>query len=284
MAPAASRDRGGAADRVSLAVSDTSSAPSDEKATIPTESRPLECHPALHQDSPSIARVSATWPMLRRAFPCMVEAVPRADAGFAPILDQWAAAESEGDVDTLTSLLHADFRGDDPRGFVLTKQEWLDRHRGGEVTARRFQWNLTEVGVRNGVAVAIGTHRQWPTSGDIQSAGRFRATLVAVDRGGRWHIVNVQLVPHPLARLSLTSAGARPAPPVGEPSRVPMPGGRGSINGRTDGWSRAVRSRGVPAPALAPHATCLWCKGCFPTIVDLLDHVDARHPRARPAA
>src|SRR6516165_7058448 len=142
MAPAASRDRGGAADRVSLAVSDTSSAPSDEKATIPTESRPLECHPALHQDSPSIARVSATWPMLRRAFPCMVEAVPRADAGFAPILDQWAAAESEGDVDTLTSLLHADFRGDDPRGFVLTKQEWLDRHRGGEVTARRFQWNL----------------------------------------------------------------------------------------------------------------------------------------------
>jgi len=246
MAPAASRDRGGAADRVSLAVSDTSSAPSDEKATIPTESRPLECHPALHQDSPSIARVSATWPMLRRAFPCMVEAVPRADAGFAPILDQWAAAESEGDVDT------------------LTRQEWLDRHRGGEVTARRFQWNLTEVGVRNGVAVAVGTHWQWPTSGDIQSAGRFRATLVAVDRGGRWHIVNVQLVPHPLARLSLTSAGARPAPPVGEPSRVPMPGGRGSINGRTDGWSRAVRSRGVPAPALAHPCDLPLVQGVLP--------------------
>jgi hypothetical protein len=94
----------------------------------------------------------------------------------------------------------------------------------------------------------------------------------------------VQLVPHPVAQPTLTSAGARPAPLGGEPSRGPMPGGPGSIKGGTDGWSPALRSRGVPAPALAHPPDLPLVQGCFPTIVDLLDHVDARHLRARPAA
>jgi hypothetical protein len=41
----------------------------------------------------------------------------------------------------------------------------------------------------------------------------------------------------------------------------------------------------VPLPRPSPtHATCPWCQMDFPTIVDLLDHVDTRHLPARPAA
>jgi hypothetical protein len=41
----------------------------------------------------------------------------------------------------------------------------------------------------------------------------------------------------------------------------------------------------VPLPQPSPtHATCPWCQTRFPTIVDLLDHVDTCHVPARPAA
>ena len=33
-----------------------------------------------------------------------------------------------------------------------------------------------------------------------------------------------------------------------------------------------------------PSATCAWCKEDFATIVELLDHVDADHLEAGPAA
>jgi hypothetical protein len=47
-------------------------------------------------------------------------------------------------------------------------------------------------------------------------------TLVAVDRGEGWQIVNMQLVPHPLTRRSRTSAGTGHAPPRGQPPQSLM--------------------------------------------------------------
>jgi hypothetical protein len=161
--------------------------------------------------------------MFAPVFAGIVEAVASADADFGLILGQWAAAESDGDVETLMRLLDDDFRGDDASGFVLTKQQWLERHARGGHTDSRSQWHLTAVAVRNGVAVATGTHVASQICGGIETRGDFRVTLVAVDRGGRWHIVNVQLVPHPMARTSRTAAGTRPAPPGGEPPRGRIP-------------------------------------------------------------
>jgi hypothetical protein len=150
-------------------------------------------------------------------FPGIVEAVTPADSGFALILRQWAAAESDGDLEMLASLLDDDFRCNGAGGFVLTKQQWLDRDRGVRRIDGRYPWHLSEVAVRNGVAVAIGTHVPRAPSGGIETRRSFRVTLVAVDRGGRWQIVNMRLVPHPLTRPSRTSAATGQAPPRGRP-------------------------------------------------------------------
>ena len=47
------------------------------------------------------------------------------------LVERWTAAEVAGDTAVLDSLACADFRLVGPAGFVLDKQQWLDRYRGG---------------------------------------------------------------------------------------------------------------------------------------------------------
>jgi dihydrofolate reductase len=93
---------------------------------------------------------------------------------FERTLSRWCAAEARGDTAALDALLDADFRGDGPEGRVLGKAEWLAQRGGGAFTP-------TEARVNNRTGVAMG----------ISGACRF--TLVAIRRGDRWTVVNVQL-------------------------------------------------------------------------------------------
>jgi hypothetical protein len=45
----------------------------------------------------------------------------------------WAAAEQRADVKALDALLSDDFTAIGPRGFVLNRQQWLDRYRSGSI-------------------------------------------------------------------------------------------------------------------------------------------------------
>jgi hypothetical protein len=89
--------------------------------------------------------------------------------------------------------LGEDFRGDCPRGYVLTKDEWLDRYRKLGLTHERFTWEGTRVRAHEGTVVAMGILDQVAADADSEWTGRYRATIVAVQAGGRWAIVNLQL-------------------------------------------------------------------------------------------
>ena len=56
---------------------------------------------------------------------------PNRSATSAP---RWVDAELAADVDTLDALVTDDFRLVGPFGFVLDKQQWLDRYRSGDFT------------------------------------------------------------------------------------------------------------------------------------------------------
>lgn len=112
---------------------------------------------------------------------------------FDDVLARWIDAEARGDVAALDAVLDAEFHGDDPQSGVLTKQEWLDRRRTGGIPYRSFAWENVRTEVQDAIAVAMGV--QVLSTGDATHPRRrrFRATLVAVRRGDRWRVVNLQL-------------------------------------------------------------------------------------------
>src|SRR5437660_9318364 len=74
------------------------------------------------------------------------------------LADSWATAELHGDSGFLERTLTDDFIGIGPLGFMLTKQEWLTRHRSGDLKYESF--DLDDVKVRPYNDAAILTGRQ----------------------------------------------------------------------------------------------------------------------------
>lgn len=109
------------------------------------------------------------------------------------LLAAWSEAEARGDAAALDPLLAAEFRGDGPLGFVLDKQQWLDRHRRGDLTVASFGWTAGPVLVINRTAVASGVRSQVATYRGRDCSGAHACTLVAVRREAGWAIVNLQL-------------------------------------------------------------------------------------------
>ncbi|WP_052440846.1 nuclear transport factor 2 family protein [Streptacidiphilus anmyonensis] len=116
-------------------------------------------------------------------------------AGTATVTDwltAWAAAEREGDADALDALLHEDFRGVGPFGFVLDREQWLRRFADGlHYSAFAFAPDL-EVREVAGTALVIGTQEQAGTYQGRPTDGAFRATLVLTG-GPAWRLAGIHL-------------------------------------------------------------------------------------------
>ena len=109
------------------------------------------------------------------------------------LVRRFAAAELAGDVDAYDDLLHADFRGIGPVGFVLDRDAWAGRHRGDLVN---HEFSIDEPEVRpigDATAVVTGIQRQRTTAMGRETSGSFRIGLIAVHDGGGWVIAQAQL-------------------------------------------------------------------------------------------
>lgn len=106
---------------------------------------------------------------------------------------RWAEAERHGDAGTLAELATDDFTLVGPAGFVLKKEQWLDRYRTGVLTTRSLSWGDVEVRDYGSVAVAVGCHTQEAAYQGHPADGQFRATHIAVQRDGRWLLAGMHL-------------------------------------------------------------------------------------------
>ena len=116
--------------------------------------------------------------------------------------ERWAAAEVAADTTTLESIVTDDFRLVGPFGFVLDRQQWLDRYDSGDFATTALTWHDVEIREYGDTAVSIGTQTQEAAYKGTPSNGDFRISHVFVRRDGEWLIAGIQ--------LSLTSP---PAPP-----------------------------------------------------------------------
>ncbi|WP_020573976.1 nuclear transport factor 2 family protein [Actinopolymorpha alba] len=126
------------------------------------------------------------------------------DQQILDLAHRYAAAELAGDVDAYDDLLHKDFRGIGPVGFVLDRDAWAQRHRG-DLTNHEFgieQPELRPVGDATVLVTAI--QRQRTTAMGRDTSGSFRIGMVAVRDGRRWLLAQIQL------SGPLVAPGARP--------------------------------------------------------------------------
>jgi ketosteroid isomerase-like protein len=109
------------------------------------------------------------------------------------LADTWAMAELSGDTAFLERTLADDFIGIGPLGFMLTKQEWLARHRSGDLKYESFTLDEFKVRVYNDAAVLTGRQVQNAAYRGNPIQGQFRTTVVFVQQQGQWRLASLQL-------------------------------------------------------------------------------------------
>ena len=109
------------------------------------------------------------------------------------LVQSWAAAELGEDADGLGELLADDFTGIGPLGFVLTKQQWAGRYRGGELHNTAFEVKEPQVRLYGDTAIVVGVQKQETSFKGHDTGGEFRLGLVAAKQDGRWLVAGVQL-------------------------------------------------------------------------------------------
>jgi hypothetical protein len=105
------------------------------------------------------------------------------------------SAEIAGDTATLDALATDDFMLVGPVGFVLDKQQWLDRYRGGGLHTHALAFEDAVTRLHGDYAIRIGRHIQLAEFQGRPVNGEFRATHIAVRDGGRWRLAGVHLSP-----------------------------------------------------------------------------------------
>jgi ketosteroid isomerase-like protein len=108
------------------------------------------------------------------------------------LVRRWAEAESHSDADTLDGLMTDDCTVIGPRGFVLDRQQCLERYRSGGLRTEAFDWSDVRVREFGSTTVAVGIVTQRAFYRGQDASGRFRATQIAVQQDGTWKCAGLQ--------------------------------------------------------------------------------------------
>ena len=107
----------------------------------------------------------------------------------------WASSERNNDAAALDKLLAEDFTAVGPRGFVLTRVEWLQRYQEAAFVNEQFEWSINSIRVYRDSAVLIGTQNQRSAYRGQPSSGQFRVTQILVRKDEGWQIASLHLSP-----------------------------------------------------------------------------------------
>jgi ketosteroid isomerase-like protein len=110
------------------------------------------------------------------------------------LVQKWSAAEQQGDPTLLDGLLADRFIGVGPLGFVLNREQWLERFRNG-LDNRAFTVTDPQVHDHGTSAVVVGVLDQHTTWHGQDNSGRFRITLLGTRGDDTWRLASVHIGP-----------------------------------------------------------------------------------------
>ncbi|MFI7241490.1 nuclear transport factor 2 family protein [Streptomyces qinglanensis] len=117
----------------------------------------------------------------------------------ADFVRDWSAAEERGDHTALDELLADDFVGVGPRGFIRSREQWLERYRSKTVRNSSFEVSDLRIRILGGTAVVVAAQTQESVNGDADAGGAFRFTLIVTGEDGRLRLAGLHLSPRAAA-------------------------------------------------------------------------------------
>src|SRR5262249_26554880 len=102
------------------------------------------------------------------------------------VIQEWAGAELRGDTDFLSRNLTDDFIGVGPFGFMLTREQWVNRYASGDLHYDAFTLDEAQIRVHGDAAIVVGRQSQAGNHQGRPLPPGGRATLIWVREDGRW--------------------------------------------------------------------------------------------------
>jgi hypothetical protein len=109
------------------------------------------------------------------------------------IQDRFDRAERRGDRESLRQLIADDFLSIGPRGFVLDKQGWIDRH--DEFTYQQLETSEMDLRHYGDTTVVRDVQRNQATYRDQHVTANTRVGQVWVRQDEAWRLVAIQFSP-----------------------------------------------------------------------------------------
>ena len=107
----------------------------------------------------------------------------------------WSQAEMRADTGTLEAISTSDFTLVGPLGFVLDKEQWLERYRSGDLVTDSLSLEDPAIRVYRDAAVTLARHIQRASYQGRPANGQFRTTHIAVRDDSRWLLAGIHLSP-----------------------------------------------------------------------------------------
>jgi len=121
--------------------------------------------------------------------------VEKVEQDLLRLSNAWVTAELHRDMQFLEDTLADDFVGVGPHGFMLSKEQWLERYKSGDLKYVSFGLNDVNVRMFGDAAILIGRQTQNGEYKGHNIQGQFRVTLVFVEQKGHWQLVSLHLSP-----------------------------------------------------------------------------------------
>lgn len=116
-------------------------------------------------------------------------------SSFDDLLTGWATAERNNDSDAMEDHIVKDFHMVGPLGFILDRDQWLQRYRTGDLVNSAFRLEEMQPREYGETVVAIGVQDQTTTYQGRDASGRFRITVIAVRDGDSFKLAGYHLSP-----------------------------------------------------------------------------------------